>query len=357
MLSRTFVPRPRPVSIALAFAVALSAASTGRASAQVTVSDPLPGVRLAHLVNGGRASAMLVIDLCAPGVDVRTTRYEERGALASEWAARTGVDAAINGDLYVAGYETVHFARSGGADWPSGTHDMEPHPNIAFGPGFAMRGGLPPPLAATDVIGGIPEIVIDGMTNPLLAHTDFVDGAHRRTAIGLSADRRTLYVFSTDGTTSVPGVHFIMAVLAGGVPGAPPVHWALNLDGGGSSQMWVRGVGTVIPSSRRVANHLGIVARGTGPSPLCPTPDPHCPAEVSASVCLDETRVASCVNGIVASAGDCAYYGARCSTALPSGTGCIAAMCTAAKFRPAWSPASSRRRHRTTTAGKRCGTT
>ena len=46
------------------------------------------------------------------------------------------------------------------------------------------------------------------------------------------------FIFSTDGTTSVPGIHFGMAVFARAIPGAPEVWWALNLDGGGSSQMW-----------------------------------------------------------------------------------------------------------------------
>ena len=164
----------------IALALALAA---GSAHAQVQVTSPLPGVRLAVAVNNGNPSALLVVDLCAPGVTVRTTRYDERGALAADWAARTGVDLAVNGDLFDFGaYSVAHWARSGGVDWPPGTHNQEPHPNIAFGPGLAMRGDVPPPSAANDVIGGIPEILIDGALNPSLADTDFINGPHRRTA-------------------------------------------------------------------------------------------------------------------------------------------------------------------------------
>lgn len=113
------------------------------AVAQVQVSSPAPGIQLAYGINNGNPTALAVVNLCAPGVSVRTTRYEERGALAVDWAARTGVDLAVNGDLFEYGsYAVTHWARSGGVDWPPGTHNMEPHPNLSFGPGFAVRGEI-----------------------------------------------------------------------------------------------------------------------------------------------------------------------------------------------------------------------
>jgi hypothetical protein len=51
---------------------------------------------------------------------------------------------------------------------------------------------------------------------------------------------------------------------------------AVNLDGGGSSTMWLAGAGVVnYPSDgnqRVVANHLAIRATGSGGSPNCPVP-------------------------------------------------------------------------------------
>ena len=51
---------------------------------------------------------------------------------------------------------------------------------------------------------------------------------------------------------------------------------AVNLDGGGSSTMWVQGPGVVnVPSDgsqRVVANHLAIRATGSGPATHCPVP-------------------------------------------------------------------------------------
>lgn len=321
---RTFVARASTM-LGVSVALALRASS---AVAQVQVSTPAPGIQLAYGVNGGNPTALAVVNLCAPGISIRTTRYEERGALAVDWAARTGVDLAVNGDLFLYGsYSVVHWARSGGIDWPPGTHDMEPHPNLSFGPGFAVRGELPPPAAATEVIGGIPEFVIDGHGSTTLADTDFINGPHRRTAVGLSRDRRTLFIFSTDGTASVPGVHFGMAVFARAVPGAPEVWWALNLDGGGSSQMWVRGRGVVIPSTRPVASHLGVYARGSGPATHCPTPDPRCPASGTTALCVDRTRAVDCVDGIISGGGDCGVFGAVCAPRRPGGPGCVIGFC------------------------------
>lgn len=97
------------------------------------MSSPAPRIQLAYGINNGNPTALAVVNLCAPGVSVRTTRYEERGALAIDWAARTGVDLAVNGDLFEYGsYAVTHWARSGGVDWPPGTHNMEPHPNLSF---------------------------------------------------------------------------------------------------------------------------------------------------------------------------------------------------------------------------------
>jgi hypothetical protein len=172
-----------------------------------------------------------VVDLCAAGISVRTTRYGERNALAASWAERVGADLAINSDLFEYGSCAVlHWARSGGADWPPGTHDREPHPNVAFGPNLAVRGGLPPVMEATDILGGIPEFTVNGAFNEDIPGGGFTEGAHRRTAAGLSDDRRTLFVFVSDGGMPLRVAHDTMALLAAAVPGAPRVHWALNLE-------------------------------------------------------------------------------------------------------------------------------
>ena len=42
--------------------------------------------------------------------------------------------------------------------------------------------------------------------------------------------------------------------------GAPPVDWATNQDGGGSSQLYVKNLGQVISTGRLVNNHLGVYA-------------------------------------------------------------------------------------------------
>jgi hypothetical protein len=87
---------------------------------------------------------------------------------------------------------------------------------------------------------------------------------HPRTAMGISEDRRTFFLVVVDGrsTTSAGMYGTELAELMSEL-GA----WqAFNLDGGGSSEMWIKGRGTVnVPSdgtSRAVANHWGVFHGG-----------------------------------------------------------------------------------------------
>ena len=90
-----------------------------------------------------------------------------------------------------------------------------------------------------------------------------------RSAIGLSADRRLLYLFAT--VASMDGNQLVDAIFAfASTAGAPPPDVAMNQDGGGSMQHYVEGRGQIVDSGRAVANHLGVVLGGSGPGHNCP---------------------------------------------------------------------------------------
>lgn len=231
------------------------------------VQTPFPGV---VLVTSG-PHAMAIADLCAAGVSVRATRYDERKATAQGWATKAGVnaDVAINADFFDLPATTyvIGRARGAGQDWPN--QNKEPRPFWQFGPAIAEMIGANPSAAATEIVGAHNVIIRDGRSQaPIFDGDAVILTAHRRTGIGISASRTKLYLFASDASMAGGAMANAMIALAA-EGGAPYIDIASNQDGGGSSMMYVRGQGQVIDSSRLVANHLGILARGSGASPHC----------------------------------------------------------------------------------------
>lgn len=235
------------------------------------VSTVAPGVKLVR--TGG--SAMAVVSLCSAGISVRATTYAERKATAPTWGARIGARVAINADFFDLGAWTKVYGRARGAgqDWPAGRHALERRPYWQFGPNLAelVTNGAQAPgstAAVRDIVGGHNLIISQGKTRgPAFDGDAVLVTAHRRTGIGLSKDERTLFLYATDKSLTGTGMVADMFALAREAGVAIDV--ATNMDGGGSSQMYVAGVGAVISSSRLVNNHLGVIARGSGAAPQC----------------------------------------------------------------------------------------
>ncbi|MCA9516767.1 MAG: phosphodiester glycosidase family protein, partial [Myxococcales bacterium] len=249
----------------LSFLVTVLAAQAVNA----TVTHPHPGVTLART----SSAALVVVDLCAAGVSVRATAYGERKATPSTWAnkAGVGVDVAINADFFDFPGATlvINRARGAGQDWQADKQFFEVRSYWEFGPGLArwQPNAAVAPAAApavTEVVGGHIPIIQGGQSlGPGFNGDPTITTAHRRTGIGMSADRRTLFLYVSDANQTGATMVATMQNLAGAA-GAPPIDVATNEDGGGSSQMYVRGVGALFETGRLVANHLGIHATGSG---------------------------------------------------------------------------------------------
>ncbi len=245
-------------------------------------THPFPGVTMVR--DGG--GTMIVADLCAAGVSVRSTRYGERHATPGAWGSRgdVGAAAAVNGDFYdfPSAASVSGRARGAGEDWPPGTQQVNPevrsywqfgsHAAALVEPSTIAPPGAP---TITEIVGAHNVIIRGGRSlGPDFDGDGVLASGHARTAIGLSADGRYLYLFAT--RTSMTGAALANAVLSYAArAGSPQVDVATNEDGGGSSQMYVRGLGQVVDSGRPVANHLGVRAGGTGDAPQCPRVD--CP--------------------------------------------------------------------------------
>ena len=258
----------------LAFLVALTWSSP--VHAQDAWRAVYPGVEHADRVEPGLQNInILKVDLCAPGVSVRATASGERGQTVSGFGSSVGAQAAINGDFFVGGYATHGPAMSGGAAWPDGGPDNTATALMAFGShqlellARESTAGIQPWM--NEVVSGYPVLLTDG--DPIDTNYDpLCTDRHPRTAVGFTADRRTLFLVTVDGRAStrigMPCDELRSVFISLGAT------TAINLDGGGSTAMWLASEGVMnFPSDgsqRVVGNHLAIYASGAGDAPNCP---------------------------------------------------------------------------------------
>ncbi|MBA3503383.1 MAG: phosphodiester glycosidase family protein [Deltaproteobacteria bacterium] len=254
-------------------AFVLFVATTGTATAADTWSDPYPGVRRLLRTTATQNVNVLVVDLCAPGVSVRATKTNERQRIVSSFGALVDAQAAINGDFFsFENYSTNGPSMSGGAAW--GGADGTYVAPVQFGPGrvalpaHGSTAGVGP--WAREVVSGHPSLIVGGMLrdndgDPLCT------ARHPRTALGFDKAHTKLFLAVIDGraTNRLGMICTEMRSLFVEL-GA---HDAVNLDGGGSSTMWLASKGVVNNPSdgqqRVVANHLAIRATGQGAPAHC----------------------------------------------------------------------------------------
>jgi hypothetical protein len=232
-----------------------------------TWTDPYPGVRHLYRTTAtpNRIHA-LTIDLRRPDIRVRATRYDDRRRTTSSFAAAYDCEMAVNGDFFsYETYSTSGLAIGRGERWTS-TEDSTGSGFVAVGLDNLVEISAPnevvnpPDEWMHDVVGGHPLLVAGGAARDFGECTGFC-ARNPRTAVGLSEDDSTLILVVVDGRSSVsagmslPELANLMINLG--------AHTALNLDGGGSSTMFVDNEGGVQNSpsdgaQRVVANHLGI---------------------------------------------------------------------------------------------------
>jgi hypothetical protein len=252
------------------------------------------------------------IDLCTDGVAMAATAPRTSLERTSSWASNGGLSLAVNGDFYesIGGSWYVYGDAVGNAlRWPVtntgvGIGDWHwAHQAwgwVAFGPGwvdfthtkyvkqnreaflaagYAVDDGWMPTAVAPDppsgtynLISGFSALVIAGRvyTCPDPTGGCFPDRGdmgvrNPRTAIGLSSTRQTVILVAVDGRGKRASVGARGEELAW-LMGQLGAWHALNLDGGGSTTMWLRGTGIVnAPSDgteRAVFNHVGAFVHG-----------------------------------------------------------------------------------------------
>jgi hypothetical protein len=210
--------------------------------------EPAPGVRhLRRVTSTPTQVHAVVVDLRVEGGAIVATPYADRWTTVPEFAVRHGLEVAINGGFWGTLQDPRGLAAGGGEAWPDVAPDLE-FATLAIsleGQASLHPPELPPELdELAGAISGRPILVVDGAASPALV--DFPGATLRapRTAVGISRDGRTVYLVVVDGRQrdsrgfSLPELADLFVELG--------AHQALNLDGGGSSEMYVRGAGGVV---------------------------------------------------------------------------------------------------------------
>ncbi len=277
-----------------------------------TKSTPYPGIELTKRVESGPTNRIYVarIALCTDYVHVAATKSPSTQQTPGSWGSGIGAQLAVNGDFF-SGTQVYGDAVGGGVPWPftktgnsqSSSWYYERYGWIAFGKDwvefnhtertklvdnkkFNIKLGFKPgevtrdlPPGTLSLVSGFPALVIEGQvytcTSPT-ASTCFPDRGDMsqarfpRTAMGITEDRKTFILVAVDGRTSTSaGMYGSELAELMGKLGA----WqAFNLDGGGSTAMWLANQSYVNNASgnnfgngiRPVANHWGVHATAAG---------------------------------------------------------------------------------------------
>ena len=261
--------RTSTLLFALATLTVASAASAGD-----TWSNPFDGVKRLRRTTTSPNEQIhaLVVDLDYPGVHFESTTSAQRKRTPSSFAKLVSSQAAINGDFFsYSTYGTSGLAAGGGVAWAD-TKDGTGSGTLAFDTKTRLE--LSPPATSVTfdktwmrgVVSGHPMVVQGGAVKTFTSSSSLCYYRNPRTAVGLSKDGRTFFMVVVDGRSSASAGMTCeeLGTLMKGL-GA----WdSLNLDGGGSSAMYVQGAGVVNTpsdgSERVVGNHLGLFAPKSG---------------------------------------------------------------------------------------------
>lgn len=300
-------------SIAAGVAALIALAAPTPADAQDTWRRPNRAMRHIHRRVGSLDWHLVSVDLTAPGVRVvgtpetllapRVPGGAPTWRTTTDFARAVGAEVAINAnyyDIFHGAFTTCGLTMSQGRVWRSAYVDrrLDCWASVGFGPRgrvamFDSRGkvyGPAPERWMREVVTGSPRVLAHGEVLTYTAPRHALV-PNPRTLLGVSADRRTLYLMVVNGREGAnKGMTCMDAARVLRDFGASD---AINLDGGGSSSMYIRGEGGLVTRpadrlERPVANHLGIVFDAT-PEPEEPAEAPPRAAPMRAAVALPTT--------------------------------------------------------------------
>jgi exopolysaccharide biosynthesis protein len=206
------------------------------------------------------------IELTNRAIRVIATSEADSGLTVSEFAKKNDAIVAINADYFDTDTKPLGVAAGACGRWWKGDPKLGRHQGLV---GVGNRRAdiqnrtMVVKRWMNGAVSGWPALITacEPMAN-LPGSDHFTRAPHPRTAVGLSRDRRIMYFLVADGRREgVPGL--TLPELADFMDKELDACAAMNLDGGGSSAMWVRDAIVNIPSDgveRKVGNHLAVIA-------------------------------------------------------------------------------------------------
>lgn len=209
----------------------------------------------------------LRIDLQTPGVQVRLSPQSEKGRTLPDMPSGAGALVSVNASFFNKQYEPRGLTVSEGEAWdpisavqtsPLIACDDKPRCVIQLHAPFALQPGW------RNVVAGTPWLLDQGKVRTA-ADDETCKGhcaaTHPRTAVGLDASGRYLYLVVCEGRRA-PVLGLSLAQLSA-VMLQLGAHQALNLDGGGSSTLMLDGKSVLErpfnePQLRKVGNALHV---------------------------------------------------------------------------------------------------
>lgn len=250
------------------FAIGLALGVSGSsARADDFVTLPYPGVTHIHRVEPGLDAHVVTVDTAGGNIEILGTPSTRRGMTVSRFAREYDAHIAINANFYDRG--VCGLAVSDREAWLN-AYDEYCHASVAFGRRegqwraavFDSTGWYRQnPIAwAETVVTGWPLLLWQGTIVRQASEPRGMYRPNPRTAIGVAADGHTLVIVVADGRRMAsPGPTSLELVPLLEEFGARD---AINLDGGGSSTLYIDAEGGVVnrPADgfqRAVLNHLG----------------------------------------------------------------------------------------------------
>jgi exopolysaccharide biosynthesis protein len=222
------------------------------------------GVDYRRITRDGLDVHVTRVDLTNEELRVVATDESERGLTVSEYAKRTNAIVAINADYFDEKGDPIGLAAGACGVWAE-PKPVRKQPVVVVGEQRAaiVAAGTTPDQWVSGAVAGWPMLIDACEKIEKLPGSDFFTFApHPRTAVALSEDRRTLYLVVADGRREgIPGP--TLPELAEFLREELDACEALNLDGGGSTAMWVEDRIVNVPSDgaeRKVGNHLAVIA-------------------------------------------------------------------------------------------------